>query len=140
MICISCKKDKDISNFEWQKDRPNPRKVCKECRYSCRNREKEKIRHREYQKEQRRLNPDKVRRTWEKSTYGLCKEDLGITNCMICGSQTKLCIDHCHTTSEVRGILCSKCNIGLGMFNDNIEVLSNAIKYLRDGPHFQIEE
>ena len=72
--------------------------------------------------------------------YGVCKEDIGIEACMICGSTHKLCIDHCHTTLNVRGILCSKCNTGLGMFNDNVDALVNAIKYLQDGPHFQLED
>lgn len=38
--------------------------------------------------------------------------------------------DHCHTTGEVRGILCYKCNALLGMANDNVTTLYNAIKYL----------
>ena len=40
-------------------------------------------------------------------------------------------IDHCHNSSEVRGVLCSTCNIGLGQFQDDIGNLQNAIKYLR---------
>ena len=39
-------------------------------------------------------------------------------------------VDHCHTTNEVRGILCNECNRGLGYFHDNSEVLMNAAKYL----------
>jgi hypothetical protein len=44
--------------------------------------------------------------------------------------QRGLFIDHCHTSGKVRGLLCQKCNSGLGMFNDNIETLNEAIFYL----------
>lgn len=40
------------------------------------------------------------------------------------------CVDHCHTTGKVRGILCWDCNIGLGKFHDNVDKLRTAIKYL----------
>jgi hypothetical protein len=42
-----------------------------------------------------------------------------------------MCIDHDHTTLKVRGILCNKCNFGIGQLNDNIERLENAITYLK---------
>lgn len=41
------------------------------------------------------------------------------------------CIDHDHKTNKVRGLLCSKCNLGIGMFEDNSENLKNAIEYLK---------
>ena len=40
------------------------------------------------------------------------------------------CVDHCHETNKVRGLLCHHCNTALGLFKDNTDVLSNAIKYL----------
>jgi hypothetical protein len=43
-----------------------------------------------------------------------------------------LAVDHCHTTGKIRGLLCSKCNPALGAFNDNIEILNSAIKYLKE--------
>ena len=47
----------------------------------------------------------------------------------------KLAVDHNHNTGEVRGLLCTQCNIGLGMFKDNIKNLETAIKYLKgEGP------
>lgn len=42
-----------------------------------------------------------------------------------------LFVDHCHTSGVVRGLLCSKCNTGLGMFEDNKQSLSKAISYLK---------
>lgn len=41
-------------------------------------------------------------------------------------------IDHCHTKGHVRGILCTRCNKGLGNFKDNIEYLEAAINYLKE--------
>ena len=57
--------------------------------------------------------------------------------CKICGkvdpgriSSKRLAVDHDHTTGKVRGILCFRCNMGLGCFNDNIEIIKKVINYL----------
>jgi hypothetical protein len=55
--------------------------------------------------------------------------------CCICGkvnaSGRELAIDEDHNNgNKLRGLLCSPCNIGLGMFHDDLELLANAIKYL----------
>ena len=42
----------------------------------------------------------------------------------------KMALDHCHKTGKIRGILCSKCNIGLGYFSDDPIILTKAIEYL----------
>jgi len=41
-----------------------------------------------------------------------------------------LCVDHCHVTGKIRGILCSKCNSALGFLNYDIEIAKRLIKYL----------
>lgn len=57
--------------------------------------------------------------------------------CAICGmhqSQLKktLGVDHNHSTKQVRKLLCRSCNIGLGNFQDSIDILTKALKYLKD--------
>lgn len=66
--------------------------------------------------------------------------------CAICGrheSELKLKrnldIDHNHKTNKVRGLLCNKCNMGLGCFQDNTEVVLNAAAYLYDNKDGGVE-
>jgi hypothetical protein len=57
-------------------------------------------------------------------------EEQGHT-CKICKEPARLLhVDHCHVTGKVRGILCIKCNTGLGHFRDDVELLKTAIAYL----------
>lgn len=44
----------------------------------------------------------------------------------------RVCIDHDHETGKVRGLLCFFCNAGLGMFEERIETMERAIRYLRE--------
>lgn len=46
------------------------------------------------------------------------------------GYVKNLAVDHCHTTGEVRGLLCNRCNVGIGYLNDDVVRLHSAIKYL----------
>lgn len=44
------------------------------------------------------------------------------------------CVDHCHSTGRVRGILCWSCNVALGHVRDSVEVLSKMISYIQGPP------
>ena len=55
--------------------------------------------------------------------------------CAICGDPIDTItgnIDHDHTTDVIRGALCTCCNVGLGMFKDNVKLLEAAIHYLKE--------
>ena len=53
------------------------------------------------------------------------------TPCDNCGkTSSSLSLDHCHSTGEFRGWLCSLCNHAIGMLGDDIEALKRAVGYL----------
>lgn len=103
----------------------------------------------EQQKERYHANPEKRRRAIDASLASRLKKKYGLTQeqkdelfirhgskCPICKSaepQTtkRFCVDHCHKTTKIRGILCHHCNVLLGYAKDNIEILAAAIEYLK---------
>lgn len=73
------------------------------------------------------------------SKYGIVLEDYDLMLagqggvCKICGATPngkRLHVDHCHSTGKVRGLLCNKCNFGIGLFNDDIQMIKKAVAYL----------
>lgn len=50
--------------------------------------------------------------------------------CALCRVRDARVVDHCHVTGRVRGLLCHKCNSGLGGLGDNVQGLRKAITYL----------
>lgn len=75
--------------------------------------------------------------------YKISKEDymrmfLGQEGrCKIClthedSLNKRLAIDHCHETGEVRGLLCMRCNSALGLLKENINIVDNALTYLKE--------
>ena len=86
-------------------------------------------------------HPDRHKNMMLKITYGITIEDFKSMRdaqgykCKICQRHEDelirtLVVDHDHATGKIRGLLCNKCNLGLGMFNDNVELFNKAIEYL----------
>lgn len=48
-----------------------------------------------------------------------------------CSREFKFRVDHCHKTGKVRGLLCHKCNAGIGMLGDTLKAIEKAVLYLR---------
>lgn len=127
--CNKCNTTKPLSEFHKKSGRKDGlASTCKSC----------------VNDRQRPYDPDKNRDQKLRKAYGI---DLNAYNeilkkqggvCAICGGVEKangriMAVDHSHSTGEVRGILCSHCNRALGFFQDNINSLENAIKYLKGG-------
>lgn len=78
-------------------------------------------------------------RSYYKTRYGLTPEqadEMRKAGCAICGTSEwggrwgNAHIDHDHETGQVRGVLCTNCNIGIGKFKDDVVLLRRAADYL----------
>ena len=90
-------------------------------------------------KRQRALRPPRVKHTsdpWKlsKKDYGEKLSDQGGV-CGICRkaplAARRLAVDHNHKTGRTRGLLCTRCNMGLGFFKDDLALLGAAVAYLK---------
>lgn len=132
----------EISRQRWIEN--NPEKAIeshrnRQQRYKERNAEKIKIR----QKLWYDANRERYRENTLKRKYSINLEDYDKmlqeqkSCCAICSAKVEeerdnvLVVDHNHLTGEVRGLLCHKCNTGLGLFRDNQGYLLEAVEYLR---------
>lgn len=75
------------------------------------------------------LEPEAYRRLVEKQN-GMCAICGKPETVKLYGKVRAMHLDHCHTTNTVRELLCSECNIGLGKFKDDPELLRKAADYL----------
>jgi hypothetical protein len=127
--CTKCKLVKILDDFYPRNNRLDGKES--ECK-SCSN----------LRKKQYRLNNKQIIRAqnkkrnpgWDINRYNEYVELQG-NRCAICGTDnpglSDWSADHCHTTNKPRGLLCVRCNAGLGYFKDNPEHLQSAINYLK---------
>lgn len=115
LTCTKCKQEKP-SNSEYfplhNRKKNGLDSWCRECRATYRN----------------GINRGKFRSVI--SDYDLQDIKASITQCVICGLEEKLVVDHDHITGQVRGMLCNHCNRGLGHFRDDPMLLEFAAQYL----------
>lgn len=121
--CNKCKTDKPLDEF-WKNQT-----VCKECQ-------------RAYRRDNLDAKAKSDRASWEyglRNNFGMTPEEyyelleLQRDVCAICGKDDgtrRLAVDHDHETGEIRGLLCRKCNMGLGLLGDDPELVLNALRYL----------
>ncbi len=124
-----CSKCGATGNIGWDCVRDKPKRLCRDCA-------KEVQRASYYRNRKKNIRKQILRdhKITEPELQSL--EELSQGVCMICKEppQSKpLCVDHDHNTGQVRGLLCNRCNTGLGYFKDNPELFERAISYLRKG-------
>ncbi len=144
-VCSKCGESWPLDHFRvfQRQGRPRRHSHCRACQnarlreYRRKHPEREAARSRRY----RQRNPDKVRaRNIAKRGATLEDYDVILARqggvCAICKTPPPegkhLSVDHCHATGVVRGLLCGKCNSGLGMFADDPGRLIAAVTYLKE--------
>lgn len=139
--CKNCIRIKKIKDLELHPEKIEKRKIY-DREYAKKNRDKKTQSSKEYAKK----NRDKILYNswkWSLKKFGLNPKDFEKmkmnqdNKCAICKDdfsdmKRRPFVDHNHKTGKVRGLLCHFCNIGLGVFNDDITKLRNAIKYLKE--------
>lgn len=156
--CSKCERDKPMAEFGKDKSRPGGLTLyCKECHnqisreWHSQNRGRYAAKQAEWQKRNREKcnekaanyrirHAEKIRlaaRSSIVSKFGLTLEVYdemyrsqgGL--CAICEKGFDvLCVDHCHESGAVRGLLCRACNVGIGNLGDSSERLLRASQYL----------
>jgi hypothetical protein len=126
------KKPWTADNFYWKEKRSSS--------------EDRKVYMREWYKQARLANTDYYLDQDLRRTYGITlewyREQLSKQGnvCAICkqlettvirGKVIAMSVDHDHNTGRARGLLCTSCNRGLGLFRDSEDILQAAIQYLK---------
>lgn len=136
--CTQCNQDKKLYDFNFITDKNNNisfTSICSNCKSK---------------KSNAKRTPELARSNHLVSRYGITSEEfdeiLARQNfrCATCkrtkeewmnesrkGAPSQWQVDHDHVTGKVRGALCHACNIGIGKFNDDIEVIQNVIDYIK---------
>ena len=146
--CRYCSVEKPLSDFyKSSRNKTGHQYECKECMKKrvkesrSKNPEKYKAYARSWRIAHRDSDKNSARKFRYKNLYGMSIQDYDKMLekqggcCMICKEHhtdhaTRLHVDHDHNTGKVRGLLCRRCNMLLGVVDDDVNLLGFAIQYL----------
>ncbi len=132
LLCTACREEKSVLEFALRSDTnvPRVRSACRDClakKATTKNRENHadaQVYWWARQIAKYGLTPD----VWEAMFNGQGRR------CAICGvdenGAKRFHVDHDHVTKRIRGILCTKCNVGIGALKDNPDLVFKAFVYL----------
>ncbi len=145
--CSICNVEKELDKFYKRKDALDGYEGnCKECREATRRKTDNFYSNRNKATRKHDAKRKGKRGAYHLSkTYGLSMDDYSNMKeeqdhkCLICKQPNdedmhygKFVVDHCHKTGKVRGLLCNKCNLMLGNARDEITILEEGIRYLKE--------
>ena len=107
--CSTCEVIKPISDYSFRRKRGIYLTNCKACQ-----RIKQVVK-------TYNVSAEKAISLMNNHTCGICKSDVYGQNQHV---------DHDHSTGKARDILCNNCNRAIGYFQEDIDILNNAIKYI----------
>lgn len=144
--CAKCGEDKPATPEYFVRNGKVLHSYCRPCyrAYRTQWREDNLDRARKAEREWRARNPDKIKAKSEaRATARLGMPPEAYDNmleaqygeCCICtlpaeDNGKRLAIDHDHASGQVRGLLCSECNLALGLFKDDPGIVLAAAVYL----------
>lgn len=122
--CAHCNEIKAVSEFGRNRSDPSGHTTyCKPC-------------HNRVMAQLKAKKDSSVRNYHLKRRYDLTEDEVAALRdrhadrCLICLRRCPLHVDHDHQTGAVRGLLCFRCNGGLGQFRDDPHVMRRAVDYL----------
>jgi Autographiviridae endonuclease VII len=126
-VCNGCRRELPVENFYKRSETGRPVSRCKDCLQAIRATRSNRV--------VRAKNLKRYNISPEQFTEILAAQN---GRCAICRDSEfsdslsrSLAVDHDHETGIIRGLLCSRCNAGLGMFRDDPALLQAAGAYLQ---------
>ena len=136
LICTRCNEKKSLDSFYKEPRntvRHSRRSHCKKCDsdknkiYRSKNAKMMDVKTLQYRRMKKAFFPPglyEIRLAEQGGVCAICKTNTP-------GGRGQFHADHNHETSKPRGVLCHNCNVALGNFQDNLEILEAAIEYLK---------
>ena len=129
--CTRCSTERNIKEFD--KHKYGRRNTCKYCRQAVNRAAYQTKKNSPELKASNHARQIKVQYGISIEQYNeMLKRQNGV--CKICKSENnrRLCVDHCHKTGRIRGLLCDNCNKAMGILGDDPVRLRLCAKYLEE--------
>ena len=149
--CSKCGETKPVGEFNRHTDSSAPitgwryHSHCRECNnqqckaYAAANKPRRNARLKSWRANNKPLAKALDRRRSLSRKYGLTEADFNRMfaeqggRCLVCDQTKRLVVDHCHRTNLVRGLLCHKCNIAIGVLETIMQdgFVDKAMDYIK---------